>query len=349
MKTIRLLMISMLMVTLGSLTSAQNDGLPPLIDRELFFDNPEIAGGQLSPDGSMISFIKPYKGVMNIWVKTIDEPFESARPLTADTERPVRNYFWSRDGKFILYAQDKGGDENFNIYAVNPTEKPLRGSEVPPNRDLTNLKGVRVQIYALPRTDPDAIYIGLNDRDKAWHDLYKMKLSTGEHTLIRQNSENDRITGWIFDWDDKLRLATRSNSDGSNEILRVDDNGFTPIYSSSVFETAYPLAFDKNNSRVYIHTNKGEKVDRSQLILLDPETLKEEFVEEDPDYRVDLGSVIFSEVTREIIYTTYESEREQIRWKIQDYERDYKIIRMQRRIRMLNLILPYLLQTSDSG
>lgn len=329
MKIFRLLMISMLLATTAFSAVAQTSELPPLIDRELFFDNPEIAGGQLSPDGSLISFIKPLNGVMNIWVKKLDEPFESARPLTADKDRPVRNYFWSRDGKYILYVQDKGGDENFNIYAVNPAEKPARGSQVPPNRDLTRLKGVRVQIYAVPRTDPDAIYIGLNDRDKAWHDLYKMKLSTGERTLIRQNSENDRITGWIFDWDDNLRLATRSNMDGSNEILRVDKDVFTPVYASSVFETAYPLAFDKKNERVYLHTNKGDDVDRSRLVLLDLDQKKEEVVEEDPDYRVDLGNVLFSEVTHDIIYTSYEDERERIYWKIQDYERDYKMIRLQ--------------------
>ena len=79
-----------------------------LIDRELLFGPPQIAGGQLSPDGNWMSFLKPYKGIMNIWVKKAEAPFASARPLTADTLRPLRAYFWSRDGKYILYAQDKG-------------------------------------------------------------------------------------------------------------------------------------------------------------------------------------------------------------------------------------------------
>ncbi|MEI6140598.1 MAG: hypothetical protein WCP85_15120, partial [Mariniphaga sp.] len=187
---------------------------PPLIDRQLLFDSPEIAGGQLSPDGKFISFVKPFKGTLNIWVKKLNEDFAAAKPLTSDTLRPIREYFWSRDGKYILYSQDKGGDENFNIYAVDPLETPTPGKDVPVNRDLTKLKGVRVLIYSVPKTDPDAIYIGLNDRDAAWHDLYKLKLSTGERTLIRQNSATDRITGWVFDWDDQLRLATRSNAIG---------------------------------------------------------------------------------------------------------------------------------------
>ena len=322
-------LLGLILTTAGYEALAQPGQLPPLVDRELFFDNPEIAGGQLSPDGSFISFVKPYKGVMNIWVKKLDEPFDAARPVTADVARPIRSYFWSRDGRYILYAQDKGGDENFNIYAVNPRELPAAGAEVPENRDLTNLKGVRVLIYSVPKTDPDAIYIGLNDRDAAWHDLYKMKLSTGERTLIRQNSAEDRITGWDFDWNDKLRLASRANQDGSNDILRVDENGFTPVYTTSIFEQAYTLAFDKDNKRIYMVTNKGDDRNLSQLVLLDPVTMKEELVESDPMQRVDFGSAAFSDVTHDLIYTSYEDDMNRLYFKDKSYESDYNLIKKQ--------------------
>ena len=91
--------------------------------------------------------------------------------------------------------QDKAGDENYLVYAVNPAESPAAGEDVPTARNLTDVKGVRAMIYAVPRTEPDVIYVGINDRDKAWHDLYKVKISTGERTLLRQNTE--RITGWV--------------------------------------------------------------------------------------------------------------------------------------------------------
>ena len=61
-----------------------------------------IIGADISPDGRYISFIKPLKGTMNVWVKGVDEPFSAARPMTSDQARPVRSYFWSRDGKFLL-------------------------------------------------------------------------------------------------------------------------------------------------------------------------------------------------------------------------------------------------------
>ena len=62
----------------------------PVIDREVLFGNPRIAGGQLSPDGRWLSFVQPLDRVLNVWVKRLEEPFESARPLTDDRKRPAQ-------------------------------------------------------------------------------------------------------------------------------------------------------------------------------------------------------------------------------------------------------------------
>src|SRR5258706_15752953 len=298
---------------------------PALIDREVFFGNPEYAGAQISPDGKFISFIKPYKDTLNVWVKGIDEPFSAARPLTDDTTRPVRTYFWSRDGKYVLFSQDKGGDENFNIYAVSPSDKPAAGSDVPAARNLTSAKGIRAEIDAVPYSDPDAIYVGINDRDKAWHDLYKVKISTGERTLISENK--DRYAGVLFDNADKMRLAVRSAQNGDTELLRIEPDGkATKIYSCDVFETCGPLQFHKDNKRVYIQTNKGN-ADLIELDLLDVDTGKIEKVESDPLGKVDFGEATFSDVTHEIISTSYEDSRNRFYFKDKAFESDYNLIK----------------------
>ena len=160
------------------------------------------------------------------------EPFDKAKAITADTKRPIRQFFWSRDGKFVLYVQDQGGDENFNVYAVDPAAAPAAGAEVPVARNLTEAKGVRALIYQVSKVDPDVMFVGINDRDAAWHDVYRLKISTGERTLIRKNT--DRIAGWEFDLKDQLRLAVRTTDKGDTEILRVDDGGFTKIYECGV-------------------------------------------------------------------------------------------------------------------
>ncbi len=181
----------------ASLVNAQQApaaGQPPIVDRELYFGDPEISGAQLSPDGRFIAFLKPLKGTRNIWVKSSSEPFEKARPITADTKRPIASFFWSRDSRAVLYVQDQGGDENYNVYAVDPAAPPSGGAGVPPARNLTAAKNVRAFIYAVPKSEPDAIYVGLNDREPAWHDLYKVRISTGERQLLRKNTE--RLTGY---------------------------------------------------------------------------------------------------------------------------------------------------------
>jgi dipeptidyl aminopeptidase/acylaminoacyl peptidase len=297
---------------------------PPIIDRELFFGDPEISGAQISPDGKFIAFVKPFKGTRNVWVKRTEEPFDAAKPITADKSRPISQYFWSRDGKYILFAQDKAGDENYLVYAVNPADSPVAGQDVPVARNLTDAKGVRALIYAVPRTEPDAIYVGLNDRDPAWHDLYKVKISTGERTLVRKNTE--RITGWVFDLKDQLRMATRSADNGDTEVLRVDDNGFTKVYSCNVFESCGPVRYHKDGQRVYFETNKGANVDLTRLELFDPGTGKEELVESDPMNRVDFGNANFSEVSDDLIATSYNDERERIYWKDKAFEADYKLL-----------------------
>jgi dipeptidyl aminopeptidase/acylaminoacyl peptidase len=316
--------LTTILLAMGLLTVITAGQQPALIDREIFFGNPEYAGAQISPDGRYISFIKPLSDVRNVWVKGIDEPFNKARPLTAEKKRPISGYFWSWDSKYILFTKDNDGDENFNVFAVDPSASPAEGALVPAPINISNATGSRTFIYDVPEPEPDYIYIGINDRDKAWHDLYKVQISTGTKTLLREN--NDRITGWVFDNDGKARLATRSQADGSTEILRVDGDKFTSVYSCGVFENCSPVNFTKDNKQLYLATNRGDR-DLIQLVLIDPQTGKETFVEQDPLGRVDFGNASFSNVTKQLIATVYTDEKNRIYWKDKGFQKDYDHIK----------------------
>lgn len=294
------------------------DQLPPLLDRELFFGDPEISGAQLSPDGRWLTFLKPYNGVRNIWIKGTDEPFETARPLTAD-ERPVPGYFWSEDSRYVLYIQDKGGNEDFHLYAVDPTLLPNPETGVPPARDLTPYENTRAVVYAVPEATPGQIWVGLNDRDPRWHDLYRLDLATGERTLVFKNEQE--LAGFAFDLAGHLRLATRITAEGATEILRVDGKRLTPVYTCSVEESCNLLRFHRDGRHVYLVTNRGER-DRTELVLLDPETGAEMFVERDPEGEVDFGGAIFSDRTEELVATYYIGDRLRIYPKTDELAQD---------------------------
>jgi len=294
---------------------------PPIIDRALFFGEVQISGAQISPDGQWISFLKPYKGTRNIWVKKAGEPFSAARPVSAEAARPIRSYFWSRDAKYLLYTQDAGGDENFNVYAIDPAQSADPKTGVPVTRALTNLKGVRTEIFAAPRSKPDILYIGLNDRDPQYHDLYELHISTGEKKLLRKNTE--KIAGWDFDNAGNLRLAERTNNVGDTEVLRVDADGFKQIYSCTVLEGCGVSAFSPDDKQVYLVTNKGA-LDLSELETMDPATGATTKMESDPEKRVDIDGVTTSEVDHRLLYTAYEDDRLRLYFKDKAFEKEYR-------------------------
>ncbi len=308
---------------LTTTASAQTATAPPLLDRELFFGNPEIAAAQISPDGQYVAFLKPWKDTRNVWVKKTSEPYEAARLVTAETKRPIPNFFWTRDSRALLFVQDKDGDENFNVYAVDPASKPEAGKDAPAARNITDAKGARAFIYSVPKSAPDTIYVGLNDRDAAWHDLYKVSVATGKRELMRKNTE--KIAGWVFDLSGALRLAMRTTDNGDTEILRVDAEAFTKVYSCTVFETCGPTRFHKDGKRVYLETNKGDK-DLTELVLFDPLTSREELVDLDPLKRVDFGQAVFSEATDELVATSYLDDRSRVYFRDKGFEADYKLL-----------------------
>jgi len=272
----------------------------PLIDRELFFGDPEISGAQLSPDGKWMSFIKPYEGARNIWVKAADAPFADAKPVTAD-ERPVPGYFWSRDSRYVLYVQDKGGNENFHVWAVDPAGAPAE-KNVPEARDLTPIDGVRAAIYSVPKDTPGVMIVGLNDRDPSYHDVYKVDIASGARTLLRQNT--DSIGYWVFDNEGELRLAYRSLPGGGGELLRVGLDGYTRLLATTFEEDMTPIAFHPDRRHLYLETNMGDR-DLSELLLLDTETGETQFVEKDPAGEVDFGNAVFHPGTDELLATAY--------------------------------------------
>lgn len=299
--------------------------LPPLVERELFFGDPEMAGAQLSPDGRFIAFRKPYRDVMNIWIKGVDEPFETARPVTAERERPVRRYFWSEDSRYLLYVQDRGGNENYHVYAVDPTGARVATSGVPMARDLTPYEAVQARIYGVPESTPGRIVVGLNDRDPRVHDVYRLEIESGRRELVRENESG--VVDWTLDLVGNVRLATRLGDAGETRMFRVEPDSLAEIYTCGHQETCRALRFHVDGRRAYLISNKGEGVDLTRLMLLDVETGEVELVESDPEEKVDFGGAWFSDATDSLTATYYVGQRLRVYPQGDMVERDLTLLR----------------------
>ena len=291
----------------------------PLIPLGHFFDNPEIAGAQISPDGEWLSYLKPYQGKLNIYIRRFGS--EEERLITTDTVRPVRGYFWAIDASRLLYVQDKGGDENWHVYSV-----PLEGSGTPEARDLTPYEGVRANIFDVPREIPNKILVGLNRRDPGLVDAYWLDIETGELELVAENP--GRFVGLLTDADNKLRVGVGQSPLGETEIYHrnTEDEDWQLVASYPAEESVNPVRFHPDGNRIYMISNHGD-TDLTQLVLLDLQTGELEVLESDPEGEVDLADVAFSDIDDALLATIYVADTVRIYAKTPEIERDLANLR----------------------
>ncbi|RMF48153.1 MAG: S9 family peptidase [Bacteroidetes bacterium] len=282
--------------------------LPPLLDRELFFGDPEIASLQLSPNGRWLSFLKPYNGTLNVWLQPLQEgQLGEAFPITASSKQPITQYFWSQDGEYLLYVQDRDGDENYHLYRIRISQ--AAPGQIPPATDLTPREGIRVVSYAFPKFKPGVAYIGLNDRDPTLHDLYELNLATGELKRLYQNTEG--ILGWGIDEEGRIRFAAKTGPEGETILLQVQRKGqgftFKKVYETAWDESASIAHLPRKGKEIYLITNKG--VDKTRLVAFDPASGQEREIHRDPENRVDLGAAVFDDRTDKLRLVSYTDDK----------------------------------------
>jgi dipeptidyl aminopeptidase/acylaminoacyl peptidase len=219
----------------------------PIIPRQVLFGNPARITPQVSPDGTMISFIAPLDGVLNVWVAPAPS-VEAAKPVTHDTRRGIRRYAWAYTSKHILYLEDEAGDENWRLSCVDVASGA--------SKVLTPQKGVQAQIQELSPNFPEEVLVRLNDRDPKFHDIHRINLLTGERKLVLQN---DRFNSFVTDDTFAVRFATRVTEDGGSEIVERAGDGWKPFMQVGPDDaaTTRPFGFDKSRSTLYMIDSRG--------------------------------------------------------------------------------------------
>ncbi len=295
---------------------------------EDFFRNPEKTRYQLSPDGTYFSFMGPYQNRQNLFVQKIGE--DSATQLTTETDRDIAGYFWANDNR-ILYMKDSGGDENFQLYAVD------KDGNNP--KDLTPFDGVRIDIIDQLEDFEDEIIIGMNKNNPMLFDPYRLNIKTG---AIEQIAKNDNpaepISGWMTDHDGKLRVAFKVVGGTNNTIMyrATEADDFQDVLTTDFREGVSPLFFEfkKGSSICYASSNLNR--DKNVIVKFDLATGKEvgEPIFSHPE--VDVTDMSFSrkrKVPTTIVYTTdkrhyhfLDQQREDIQTYLEKELEGYEVV-----------------------
>lgn len=285
-----------------------------LIPRDVLFGNSDRTGPQLSPDGKYFSFLAPVDGVLNVWVGPADDP-KAAQPVTADKKRGIRSYFWAYTNRHVLYIQDADGDENWRVHGVDVQTKKTT--------DLTPLKKVRANIDTVSHQFPEEILIGLNDRDPALHDLYRLNILTGEKTLLQKN---EGYAGFMCDDDYKVRFALKFTPDGGNAYFKPDGKGGWEDFLTIPQEdslTTRPVGFNKTADVLYVIDSR--KRDTGALMTLNLKSGKQELIAEND--KADVGGVMMHPTEKTIQAVSFTYERRLWVFKDAAVEKDFAALR----------------------
>ncbi|BBO34070.1 S9 family peptidase [Lacipirellula parvula] len=284
-----------------------------LIPRSVLFGNPQKASARISPNGQWMSYLAPVDGILNVFVAPIDD-MSAAKQVTDDKTRDIRGYSWAYTGEHILYTQDKGGDEDWHLYATDVATGKTT--------DLTPLDNIHATIEGVSEKFPDEILVGLNDRNPQLHDIYRVNLKTGDRKLIQ---ENPGYAAFITDDDYNVRFAFTYTADGGNEVLepaegdagKPGDKGITDwvtfmkVGPEDAMSTS-PAGFNKDGTVLYLLDSRDRNT--SALFSIDLKTDEKKLIAENP--KADIGEVLVhpTEKTIQAVAFTYEKTE----WDILD-------------------------------
>lgn len=239
---------------------------PDLISRQILFGNPDKASLKISPDHQWLSYLAPSNNVMNVWVAPIENPDE-ATVVTQDTIRGIRRYFWSYTDNRIIYLQDEGGDENWQVHVADVITK--EDKNLTPFEEILDDNGEpiflpsgkklkpRAEIQEVSYKFPNEILIRLNNRNAQFHDVFRLNIHNGEMTMIQQN---DRFSDFITDDDYLIRYAMQMNAKGGNDIYVPDVKNNWVLFDEIPMEdmlTTWPVDFDKSGNLLYMIDSRG--------------------------------------------------------------------------------------------
>jgi len=271
---------------------------------EDYFSKPKASNFQLSPDGKYMSYMEKEDNSTKRHVYVKEIATGKVQRVIEEKEELIRGYAWKNNTR-LIYAMDKGGNENYHIYAVN-----IDGTN---NVDLTPYEGVRAEILEILKEQKDYIIVMMNKNNKQLFDPYKLNIVTGEATQLFENTDAaNPVQGYDFDKDGVLRAYTKMVNGVESELYYKDlaADTFKLAKHTNWYDTFGIETFNYssgNKDEAYVLTNLDS--DKARFVLYDfknNKIIKDVF--SNPDYDVS-GMAVSRKRNYETDYFSYEGEK----------------------------------------
>lgn len=283
----------------------------PKISIEDFFKNPDKFSWRISPDGEYASYLSPYHGHTNVFVRKITDSVGT--PVTNDTVRNIYRYMWKGDR--IVYLQDIGGDENFQMFSVAKNGKDMKA--------LTPFPKVRTEIldnWSDVAGKEKEMMIGLNKRDARFFDPYSINIETGDMKVLFQNDKN--YDSWFTDHTGTIRIASKTDGVNTTYYQRATETAAFDSFLTTTYKDQFAIqCFTFDNKNIYASSNIGR--DKAAIVEYDLATKKEvKEIYANPDYDVD--GLSYSEKRKVLTMANFTSWKAEHHFLDKETEDDYK-------------------------
>lgn len=193
-----------------SVTAPEGPGSRP-VDIKDMFKTVRLADAAWSPDGKQILYSGNASGRFNLWVMNSDGT--GAHQLLHSDEAQS-GAVWSKDGSAVVYQQDRGGDEIYDLYAISAA------GGTPQN--LTQTAEIT---ETSPHFSPDGKMLAFQQKEKTGSSINLALMDWSTHQVRLLTHEKDPKRSWnIVTWspDGKTIYANRGDLHEDMSVWRVD-------------------------------------------------------------------------------------------------------------------------------
>jgi dipeptidyl aminopeptidase/acylaminoacyl peptidase len=178
---------------------------------EAILTTPSIGSITGSNDGRKIAYTSNASGRQNLWIMNADgtDPHQ----LVMNDDRQTNTQF-THDDRAVVYSQDRGGNEYYDLYEV-----PVNGGEP---RNLTNTPDISETVREF---SPDGKLLAITVKQKTASSTNLAVMDWPSGSIRQLTHEAEPKANWLANaWspDGRFLYATRSIGIDDSEIFRID-------------------------------------------------------------------------------------------------------------------------------
>jgi dipeptidyl aminopeptidase/acylaminoacyl peptidase len=219
-----------------------------------------IGGTSWSPDGKEIVLSTNLSGRTNLWKVSATGSWPVQLSQSEDAQLSPT---YSPDGKWVVYQQDKGGNELYDLYAIPSSGgTPINLTNTPETRELS------------PEFSPDGNWLAFDAKTSKSPNVNVMVMDWHTHAVRALTAETTPNHYWgriCWSHDGRYIFAARmENSFADSDVYRIEVStgkaeNLTPHTGAALHAAS---ALSPNDDRLLISSNEGTARSRVGVLNL---------------------------------------------------------------------------------